>query len=135
MNTSFQVEKQKQKRTPRVSKAKKPLKEEQNLKKVSEASEELSSTTSTLPPLLPPNVMELLSTQQPIPMAVMTSDPAPPPAAPASVTVKKGAKKRKSGGEKATSAAKNKGLAVRPENMEEGKNGNKITDHFKVQFE
>ena len=107
-----------------------------NLKKASETSEELSSTTSTLPP---PNVMELLSIQQPIPMAVMTSDPVPAHAAPTSVNAKKAsksAKKRKSGGEKATSAAKNKGLAVRPENIavDEGKNGNKITDHFKVQF-
>ena len=103
MSTSFQVEKQKQKRSPRVSKAKKPLKEEQNLKKVSEASEEMSSTTSTLPP---PNVMELLSVQQPIPMAVMNSDPAPAHAtAPTSVSAKKSsksAKKRKNGGEAAT---------------------------------
>ena len=67
-------------------------------------SEESSSSTSSMPP---PNVMELLSFQQPIPMAAMTSDPAPahPPAPAAAVSVKKSsksAKKRKSGGEPAS---------------------------------
>ena len=68
-------------------------------------SEESSSSTSSMPP---PSVMELLSLQQPIPMAVMSSDPVPAhaaPSAPTSVSAKKSsksAKKRKSGGEAAT---------------------------------
>ena len=64
-------------------------------------SEESSSSTSSMPP---PSVMELLSLQQPIPMAVMNSDPAHA-TAPTSISAKKSsksAKKRKSGGEAAT---------------------------------
>ena len=64
-------------------------------------SEESSSSTSSMPP---PSVMELLSLQQPIPIAVMNSDPAPA-AAPTTISAKKSsksAKKRKSGGEAAT---------------------------------
>ena len=50
----------------------------------------------------PPNVMELLSFQQPIPMASMTSNISPAPTAVSAKKSSKSAKKRKSGGEAAS---------------------------------